>query len=339
MKTNPVHPYTRISGEILTPVIEDAVWAPSVHNTQPWWFGIKDRIDDPMISLHSDVERRLDVADPLGREMLISCGAALFTLRLSVMCLGRVPEVTLLPDPDRPALVADLRFGATVPVTEEISRLYEQIRTRRSHRGAFLDRPVGAALQAALAEEARRDGASMYIATGPSRIALGALTEVGEQVQRMNLVYLSELARWAPSPGSRRQDGVHETAYPQHPERLEPHYPTRDFARGHRWGADGGHDTCPGAAGVVVLLTTRGDDRTDWLTAGQALQRVLLRASADSLSAAFHTQALEVPELREFIRNRICSGAYPQAMLRLGFTENRLGTVRIPAARVTREEY
>lgn len=339
MRPGQLHAYSKISEETLKSMIEDAVWAPSVHNTQPWWFGTRDRADDPMISLHADVERRLDVADPQGREMLISCGAALFTLRLSMMYRGRTPEVTLLPDPDRPGLLADLHFGTTAPVTEEIGRLYEQIRVRRSHRGAFKDQPVGAPMLAMLAEEARREGADLFIATGPSRIALGALTEVAEQVQRMNPAYMSELSRWAPSPGSWRKDGVQDIAYPQATQRTEPHYPTRDFARGHGWGAEAEQDVRPGVTGAVLVLTTRRDQRSDWLAAGQAMQRVLLRASADEVSAAFHTQALEVPELREFIRTRFCGGAYPQVMLRVGFTENEFGTVRTPAPKVTREEY
>src|SRR3954454_18980279 len=81
---------------------EAAVWAPSLHNTQPWWFGVRGST----VTLHADTDRRLDVADPDGREMLISCGAALFTLRLAARHLGYLPEVRTLPDPDRPGLIA-----------------------------------------------------------------------------------------------------------------------------------------------------------------------------------------------------------------------------------------
>ena len=78
--------------------VEAATWAPSVHNTQPWLFS---RSGD-RISLRADSDRRLGIVDPDGREMLISCGAALFTLRVAVREMGREPEVRLLPDPDRP---------------------------------------------------------------------------------------------------------------------------------------------------------------------------------------------------------------------------------------------
>jgi hypothetical protein len=54
-----------------------AVWVPWVHNTQPWRFTARGQ----QISLCGDAERQLRVADPDGREMMISCGAALFTAR------------------------------------------------------------------------------------------------------------------------------------------------------------------------------------------------------------------------------------------------------------------
>jgi nitroreductase len=326
-------------------VVEAAVWAPSVHNTQPWWFGTAEQIAGRRISLHADVDRRLDVADPDGREMVMSCGAALFTLRVAIRDLGHDPAVTVLPDADRPGLLADVMVGDTVPYSEENRRLYRQIRRRRTHRGAFLVDPLPVSLLAALRYEAQREGAELRIvADDRARAALGALTEAAEHVQRTIPAYLTETARWAPRPGAARQDGVHESAYPRAPQRTAPHYSTRDFARGQGWGTDDpGEPTEPRrdvATGVVALLTTHCDNRADWLCAGQALQRILLRASVDDVSAAFHTQALEVPELREFIRVRFCDGAHPQMLLRLGYPTPAPETtpIRRPAADVTANE-
>ena len=44
-------------------MISAAVWAPSVHNTQPWRFAVRPG----EISLYADPDRWLAVADPAGR--------------------------------------------------------------------------------------------------------------------------------------------------------------------------------------------------------------------------------------------------------------------------------
>ncbi|MBC6461767.1 hypothetical protein HKK72_28410 [Actinomadura sp. HBU206391] len=319
-------------------VIEAAGWAPSVHNTQPWWFGPRGS----RISLHADVERRLEVADPDGREMVISCGAALFTVRIAVRKLGYEPVVHLLPDPDRPGLIADVSLGRPEPAIEDVERLFAQVRRRRTHRGAFRSETLPASLLPKLRVEATLEGATLRVAVDThTRTALAALTEAAEHVQRLNPRHVSEAARWAPVPGSSRRDGIHEGAYRREPERTEPYFPGRDFARGHGWGTErqaSAGDPDENMTGLVAIVTTAGDDRADWLRAGQALQRILLRACAEEdVSAAFHTQALEVPELREFIRTRFCAGEHPQMLLRLGVADSGLTSVRRPPEDVTRQ--
>ena len=128
-------------------------------------------------------------------------------------------------------------------------------------------------------------------------------------------------------------------AYPRRTRRTDPHFAARAFDRGHGWGrTDDEDDEEPEGIGVVAVLTTPADDRAAWLSAGQALQRVLLHATGHGVSSAFHTQALEVPELRSFVRVRLCAGAYPQMIMRLGFADGEGTGARRPAADVTRPE-
>ncbi|GLW66902.1 NAD(P)H nitroreductase [Actinomadura rubrobrunea] len=319
--------------------VEAAVWAPSVHNTQPWSFSRRGS----RITVRADPDRRLAVADPGGREMLISCGAALLTLRVAVRRLGYEPQVRLLPDPDRPNLLADVVLGARIAESEDDRLLYEQIRRRRTHRGGF---PPGGdvppPLRARLEMEARQEGAELQAVEDPHALrALAALTEAAENLQRLDAPYRRECARWSPRPGSSRPEGVHAETYPRGEPRTEPyHFPGRDFARGHDWGTDPGKTGGRGAVtGLVMLITTSGDTPGDWLGAGQALQRVLLRAAEKDVAAAFHTQPLEIPELRELIRRRFCGGRYPQMLLRLGRAGAEPESVRRPADQSMTEDF
>ena len=87
----------RIPPRTVTAMLATAARAPSVHNTQPWRFAVGSHA----IDLYADTDRKLG-QDRDGREMLISCGAALFGLRLAVRGLGYLPAVTLFSEPSKP---------------------------------------------------------------------------------------------------------------------------------------------------------------------------------------------------------------------------------------------
>ena len=79
----------------LVTAVEDSLKAPSVHNTQPWrWrFGRNDA------ELHADRGRQLTATDPEGRDLMLSCGAALHHLRVALAARGLGCTVDLQPDP------------------------------------------------------------------------------------------------------------------------------------------------------------------------------------------------------------------------------------------------
>jgi hypothetical protein len=319
-------------GEIVRYVVARAVWAPSVHNTQPWRFTADG---GPRVSLHADAERRLAVADPDGREMMISCGAALFTIRLPLRSLGYIPETRVLPDPAQPDLVARVSWPECATVDEFERWLSSHVLTRRTHRGAFDSEPLPPDTLAALRDAAAREGAALRIVADDGRRAtLAAAVQTAEHQLCRDGERLRELARWTPAPGSARRDGVSATSYPARAEHTQPYFPGRDFARGHGWGVPPlGAATSHRAAGVAALLTTTAADRpADWVQAGQALQRILLTASTCGAAVALHSQPLELPWLREFLRTQLGDAACPHLVLRIGLvTQVALSVRRDPA--------
>ncbi len=314
--------------EISRFVVEAAVWAPSVHNTQPWWFGAADR----ELSVHADAERRLTVADPAGREMLISCGAAVLTARVALRYLGLVPRAQLLPDPDLPNLVARISWTDEVPPAEYERELFAEIPRRRTHRGGFDAAPLPEALLSVFREEAAKESTELRIVSGEAQFAcLAALVEAGDYALRLDSARAHEDAKWSRPPGSKRRDGVPATAYPATAEKTEPQFASRDFAHGQGWGLPPeAHGPLPRSAGAAAIITTASDRPQDWISAGQALQRVLLCASSSGVAAALHSQPLEISQFRDFIRTHLCAGAYPQMVLRLGTTSQSEVSVRRP---------
>jgi nitroreductase len=83
-----------VAPDTIRAIVRLAVLAPSSHNTQPWRF----RVDRDCIDLRADRTRALPVNDPFDRELVISCGAALLTLRAAAAFLGLGTQVAMLPE-------------------------------------------------------------------------------------------------------------------------------------------------------------------------------------------------------------------------------------------------
>jgi hypothetical protein len=311
-----------------------AVHAPSVHNTQPWRFGPGERA----IDVYADASRRLRVADPNGRELMISCGAAVFTLRVALRYLGWLPRARLFPDSSRPALVARVRWDEDRIAADSYEReMYAAVTTRHTHRGGFGPAPLAAGMISALRTEAAREGAMFrLVPAGDQRDALAAAVQAAEHALRLDGRRAAEQADWVVPPDSPRRDGIPPAAYPAEPAHTEPDFPGRDFSAGRGWGlaAPAADERSPG---VVCLLATSANEPADWVAAGQALQRVLLHAAACGVAAALHSQPLEQPQLRDFIRVQLAARAHPQMIIRLGVTGQAgagVGSVRRPVGEV-----
>src|SRR5215203_7299801 len=106
-----------------------AVLAPSGHNTQPWLF----RVRNGEVDLYADRTRGLPVVDPEDRALMISCGVALFYLRVAIGHFGYAGELQTFPDPDDQDLLASVRLCPVQEPTEEDESLFRAIKERRSN--------------------------------------------------------------------------------------------------------------------------------------------------------------------------------------------------------------
>jgi hypothetical protein len=311
-------------------LISVAARAPSVHNTQPWRF----RVGPRAIELWCDPRRKIQ-ADPIGREMLISCGAALFGLRLAVRSLGCQPVVDLLPDRSQLRLVARVGVGAAMPVNALERQMLAAVPHRHTHRGPFSPGPLPAGLLAGLQNDALTEAAVL------------ALIDEELTYQRLASIVAAAGRRGDLDPGSRQairgwtreqdstaRDGVPAVALAgvgtaqAPPGRLRQ----RDFDLGR------GITRLPGGgappAATAVLLTSR-DRRADWVRAGQALQRLLLHAASRWVFASLYTQPLENAATRGLIRERLALPGYPQMLLQFGPAGTAATTARRPPSELT----
>ncbi len=305
-------------------LIRTAARAPSLHNSQPWRF----KVSEDVIELYADPRRKLRV-DPVGREMLISCGAALFGLRLAIRSLGYRPDVDLLPDPARLRLLARVRLSAGTPLSDGERRMLEAMPHRHTHRGPFVDEPLPDGLLAALQHDARAEGAALVLVQpGVIYLQLAEIVSAASRRQDLDSVARAEIRRWTRVTGSTARDGVPARAFAATgvpAARQHGRLRQRDFDLRRELGlltAEG-----PPAAATAVLVT-RGDRRVDWLLAGQALHRLLAHAADRWVFASLYTQPLEAAVIRSLIRSRLRLPGEAQMLLQLGRARTTLATAR-----------
>jgi hypothetical protein len=307
--------------EVARFAVEHAVLAPSSHNSQPWLF----RTDGADIDLYADRSRALPVVDPDDRELTISCGAALLHLRLAVRHLGFADHVRLLPDDGDPDLLARVTIGERAEPSPEDEALFQTIPLRRTNRAAFEPATVPEATLLALCAAARDEGAWLKILRSEERRhALTRLIAEADQEQWGSVAFRRELASWLHP--LRRHDGLGGYALGAGPLIVR----TFDMGKGR---AARDHQLAEGSP-VLAVIQTENDLPADWLMAGQALARVLLRARGEELWASFLNQPIEVHSLRPRLREMLGGTDIPQLILRMGYGPEPKASPRRPVQQV-----
>ncbi|GGU16658.1 Acg family FMN-binding oxidoreductase [Lentzea flava] len=287
-----------------------ATLAPSVHNTQPWRFKIRpDRIE-----LHTDTSRALSATDPEDRELRLSCGAALYNLRLALQGMGVRPLVTMLPGNDAPGALAVVRRGGTVKIDDETRALLDAVPRRRTNRRPFLEAPVDPRQRHALVRAAELERSWLHVVTTPQgRAQLQQFVRRAHEIQLADRAVQAELAAYSGHrPGA--TDGVPPPSAGVRPA-MQDEWAFRDFGGPER-GPGKDYESDP----LVAVLCSHYDSQLGDLQAGQAMQRVLLTATVRGLSASFLSQPIEVRPVREDLRRALGGVLVPQTVLRVGYS-------------------
>ncbi|MER0243995.1 nitroreductase family protein [Streptomyces sp. HSW2009] len=335
MAAQPQEQPQELSAQLVADVVADATTAPSLHNAQPWRFAY--RTAERTFRVSRDPERAMPHLDPDGRAQHLGCGAALCVLRVALAHAGWATATTLLPDPAQPLHVADLRVTGAGGADGALAALYPAIRRRHTSRDPFTADVVPPEVRSGLVEAAAAEGARL---TFPDAWHVDALLELVHDAEDRTAGYAAdpqaqqaeqETARWTRVAGERAAaEGVPPSAYG--PRKHDGRAPVRDFAA-HREVPGRGSATFE-AAPQLALLGTAGDTPADWLRAGQALGRVLRRATADGLATSLTSHPLEWPDLRWAARDPLSDLGTVHMVLRLGYGPPGRATPRRPVAEV-----
>lgn len=300
-----------------------AVRAPSMHNSQPWRF----RLRDGGIEILADRSRQLNVADGSGWALRIACGAAAFNARLALAADGVPASLVFRPDDRERDLMARLTPAERRPPTYAETDLFAAVGRRHSNRQPFWPNPVPAEIRVRLIEAARAEAGWLDLLVGMTALTgFAEIAQSADRVLRRDERYQSEISTWVHIDPAR--DGISVTAGAPAAEPQDL-LPQRAF---------GGAPRAPGRdfepEPLIAILGAAGDLPYDQFVAGQALQRVLLTATDAGLATSMISQPIEVPAAREQLRRSLSRTGTPQMALRIGY-----GHPSRPSARRELDEF
>jgi hypothetical protein len=331
---------------------DEAQRAPSVFNTRPWWFEYRppDHIDLWLRAMDGAMDKAR------AREYVISCGAALFNLRLAIRVVGHDLVVWLLPKPNYadpmhpPTLLASVEIvtGRIKKAGTGEQALYEAIEQRHTNRSPYSIVPAPLPIITAMEDAATQEGAYLRLLHRREARRWMRLTAKVDKAFTPPFPNYVSSADYGPPPPKNRNPRTRKDFW---------HGEKRRFERKPQ----------------LMALSTDDDTTVDWLQAGQALQRAILTGirfskseryglaaryhaprrdgyparrhllkpddeARHGLSASFLTQPLESDDIAGEARRwpwRWRFAELPQMIIRVGYARNvdqRLHEKRQPEA-------
>lgn len=305
-------PHTGTPTEKLKFLLNYVSLTPAGQNTQAWSF----KLNNKAIELYAERTRALPIFNLPERQLIISCGRALFNLRVALRHYGYQGKIVTLPDPSNTDLFARIHLGKFKQVSPDEQMLFEAIPKRQDNRQDYAEWTIPKSMLSWLEADAAIEGAWLHAVKGDTaRNAVAELAIQGDRIQMADSNFRRELAESIHASSSQNYEGINEyvdfatpistmvmpscdlgASIPEYSRQLITKSP------------------------AIIVIGTQNDTPRDWLVAGQALQRVILRGQAVGLAASFLNQPIEVPALRSWLGNLLHQTGFPQILLCLGFS-------------------
>jgi hypothetical protein len=301
------------SKALLRRTIELGCRAPSVHNTQPWRWRM---VGDAVIELYADRGRQLSVSDPSGRNLTLSCGAALHHSIVAARALGLAPDVELVTPGAGEDLLARIHLSRSASTTDAAEGL-TSLERRCTDRRRFTSWPIPDARLEHLARAASEWGSfATPITDVTARFHTEELVSRAMTVQASDPRFIAEQDEWVDRSAV---DGLRAST-------TAPRASGRPSTRPNRFATQTRTDETIGSlvesSDGLVAICSALDDQESWLKAGQALSALWLKATHDGFSIVPLSQVVEVEETRHALHHDVFGGmARPQILVRVGWQE------------------
>jgi nitroreductase len=311
-------------------LIRASVLAPSHWNAQPWRF----EVEGNSIRILADPTRALPVTDPDRRSMMIGLGAALENMLIAARAWGLQPSVEYFPSGAAHPVVAHVSWNEGEPHRDR--GLFLAIPERRTNRRTFDGRGIYPQNRGQLLAQIPSDYALHWIEDRQGMRHIADIAHDASLAQDHDRRAAAEQGAWIRSDdGDARGHGDGVTVNALEVPGLAHWLPGRAFNPDswfHRFGVESlARQTRDGlrSAGAIVLLTSSKRGEPVSLMAGQAFQRLSLRATELGIASQAISAPIEVDRYRaDLLKSFSATGEEPLMLARLGHADAPAPSVR-----------
>lgn len=297
-------------------LVEQAIKAPSGHNSQPWLF----KLNEQSIEIRPNFDRALPVVDFDHRELFISLGCATENLCLAASERGYHSEVIV----DGKGIIKIIlkKDQAIVP-----QPLFNQIGERQTNRSVYNGRSIAPDTMDQLKNIPLAPGANRYIYRNgsPEYDTIANFVYRGNTIQMQDQAFKTELRSWMrynKKHQDRHNDGLSYAVFgaPNLPMFIVK--PIMKKAVNEKSQNKGDKKKIESSS-HMVLFTVQRNGLQEWIALGRALQGFLLRSTELGIAHAYLNQPNEIRELAEEMAGSLnLPGEYPCILLRIGYGES-----------------
>ena len=310
--------------------------APSIHNSQPWRW----RAGAQTLDLFLARDRVPPGPDAQACFTVLSCGAALHHARVQLAAQGWNAVVQRMPDAADPDHLARIRVTGRIPVEPVAILLARAAEIRRTDRRDRPSPPLDTDKLRCVGMAVRLEGAALRTVRADQVYQLATAADLARGAIAEEPGWGADLVDWAGSdrtgvdwPGGERA-GV-ERAF-------AAGVPVTPLRRAY-----GAAPSRPGTllirethdrAAVFAVLHGPGDERPDWLRAGEALSAGWLTATRLDVAVLPLSAVVAVPAARRIVQRLTGGSDHPYLVLRFAAADDGPQppgrTPRLPAGTV-----
>ena len=294
-------------------IIENAIKAPSGHNTQPWLF----KVNNDSIEILPDMNKALPVVDPDNRELFISLGCAAENLCITASAMEYETEVIIT---EKDTILINLnKVNNLIP-----NPLYKQIVLRQTNRSIYKRKVIPDNDLNILRDIPLEESISSYFYENGTTAfkTIASFVHKGNEVQMDDPLFKNELKQWMrfnKKHQNKHNDGLSYAVFgaPNLPQLMAKRIISSFLNVSSQNKSDMKKIE---SSSHFLLFTSDTNTIKDWINLGRSLERILLKSTELGLSHAYLNQPNEIKHLaKEMSEILDISNKYPTILLRLGY--------------------